>query len=125
MKKYLFAVLLLCSAAGCLPPGDPPTGNITVNTEKIPLTPEEKRERMIAELTAALLQIAPGAAMRLNADQASVAEMDMVVKECAKITGLSHDRNARWQLYSHYTATEWVVDIVDGDQTVRSIRITR
>ena len=125
MKKYLFAVMLLCGAAGCLPPGDPPTGNITVNTEKIPLTPEEKRERMIAELTAALLQIAPGAAMRLNADQASVAEMNMVIKECAKITGLSYDRNSRWQLYSHYTATEWVVDIVDGDQTVHSIRITR
>ena len=122
-KRFAFALLLVC--AGCLPPGEPPVGRITDNTGKLPLTPEEKRERMITELTAALLRFAPGAAMQFRADSASVAEMETVVRECAKITGITHDRNSRWQLYSRYTGNEWIVDIIDGGKPVHTIRIER
>ena len=125
MKKYLLLILMLCGAAGCLPPGEPPTGNITDNTGRIPLTPEEKRERMITELTAALLQTAPGTAMQCRSDNASRLEIANVLQDCAKITGLTSDRNSRWQLYSYYTDSEWVVDIIDGGRQVRSIRIPR
>lgn len=125
MKKNFFSVLLLLFFAGCLPPGTPPPGNITVNTETIPLTREEKRERMITELAAVLLQTVPGGAIRLRADAASVTEMNAVIRECAKITGIYSGSDSNWLIYSHCTDSEWIVELVHGSEVVHTIRLQR
>ena len=43
MRKLALAALLML-AAGCLPPGDPPPGNVIENGVKPPATAAEARE---------------------------------------------------------------------------------
>ena len=125
MKKFLPLAAVIFAVSGCLPAGDPPTGAITTNTEKIPCTPEEKRERMIAELTVLIFQYAPGAGMRFTADNASAAEMDNIIRECAKITGIHPDRNAPWLLHSYFTADKWIIELVNNGKVIDRVMVAR
>lgn len=125
MKKYLLFSAVLLALAGCIPPGEPPEGAITVNVEKIPQTPAEKRERMINELTAVLISNVPGGTIQFRADNASFADIYMVLNECAKVTGVTCDRTSPWILTSRYTETEWIVDLTCRGKTVQTIRIQR
>ena len=125
MMRRLALAALLALAAGCLPCGDPPPGNVTENPDRLPVTAAEVRERMITELTAALLQYAPGAAVRLETDGASRAEMFRVWAECVKLTGNSAEANAEWVISSRCTDRTWHVALRRRDEEVRSIELPR
>ena len=124
MRKLALAALLLL-AAGCLPPGDPPAGNVIENGEKLPVTAAEVRERMITELTTALLMYAPGATVRLETDAASRAEMFRVWAECVKLTGNVPGAQAEWTVASRSTDTTWQVTLRRRDEIVRRIELPR
>ena len=124
MRKQALAALLLL-AAGCLPPGDPPAGNVVDNSDKLLSTAAEVRERMITELTTALLMYAPGAAVRLETDDASRAEMFRVWAECVKLTGNVPDARAEWVVTSRCTDTTWQVALRRRDEIVRRIELPR
>ncbi|MCI5779958.1 MAG: hypothetical protein MR051_09140 [Lentisphaeria bacterium] len=127
MNRREAAALLLLAAglSGCLPPGEPPPGNVTENPEMVLLTRDEVRERMITELASALLMHAPGAAVSLTADAVSAGEMRRVWTECVKLTGNPAAEVARWNVDSRYDGPSWQVELRHDGRTVRRIALPR
>ena len=119
------SALLAALLGGCLPPGDPPPGNVTVNPDTPAVTAAAARERMITELTTALLLEAPGAEVRLETDAATRAAMLRVWPECAKLTGSRTVANAEWTVRSTGAGGRWQVELRRKDTVVRSIVLPR
>ena len=117
----ILAAALILALVGCLPPGDPPEGHVTFTPDTPPVTAAEARERMITELTTALLMSAPGADVDLEMDNASRADMLRVWPECVKLTGNRMRPGADWVVRSCCTDREWQVELLHRGTSVRKI----
>jgi hypothetical protein len=121
MKKFLCSGAISLALAGCLPVGEPPPGNVVVNTLREPESREELRERMTSELTMALMTLAPGESFALVPDAASAADLMAAVQRSAVFTGIRLTARSKWQLKSAHISGKWQVDILCGNKLLQQI----
>ena len=123
MKKscIILSILFLKLFCGCLPPGEPPAGNITGNNLTVPQNPQNIRENAITELTAALLTYAPGENFYLDYDQNSAADIINVWNECAKFTGIKRVVKSDWQIISRMIDDQWQIKISHKGKIIWSV----
>ena len=121
MKKFITLLLIINFICGCLPPGEPPEGNITANDVVLPKNRAEIRENVITELTAILLTNGYGKTFQLDYDEISAADMLNVWKECSKLTGIKRSENSPWKIISRNNNGQWTIKIVNENGVVSTI----
>lgn len=122
MKNIFPSVLAIIILCGCLPPGNPPPGNITGNEITLPKNRDEIREKVIAELTAAILSHAPGMNICLDYDKYSASDMLFVWQECAKFTGSKLSDESDLMIISRNNNGHWLIKMVLGKKVICNIR---
>ncbi|MBR7131453.1 MAG: hypothetical protein IKC82_05665 [Lentisphaeria bacterium] len=108
MKRYRILPLVLAFlTGGCswfLPAGDPPDGNILVNTTgsfNEAQKASEVSDYFISALTVALLENCPGVPVALQPDDPSRVIAYKIFRETSRITGNSYSKEkAEWLLKS-------------------------
>ncbi len=118
MKHITAAFLSMVFLCGCLPPGNPPAGNITENIINIPADRNEIRENLITEISAFILTYAPGENFILDYDETSAADILIVWHECAKLTGSKRVAAAEWKIISRNINGNWNIKLMQGKNIV-------
>lgn len=121
MKKFIAFLLIVNFICGCLPPGEPPAGNITANNVTLPKSRAEIRENVITELTAVLLTHGYGKTFQLDYDETSAADMLNVWHKCSKFTGIKRSENSPWKIISRNNNGQWTIKTVNENGVVSTI----
>ncbi len=121
MKKTLLAILMTIFLCGCLPPGEPPKGNITGNDVTFPKNKEEIKESVITELAAIILSHGYDQTFSLDCDKTSAADMLDVWRECRKLTGIKSAENSPWKIISRNNNSQWTIKILHENKVISTI----
>jgi len=118
VKKLVVLAALLLLLTGCLPPGEPPPGDIVSNHTQV-RTPAEISEHLATKLSLFMLEKHPQCAWKITADPDSLQLARAAVRECVSF-GCPLAETAQLELRGEHLADGWRYTFFDHGNAVWS-----